>query len=124
MKDTIRSIRKKRQLAAPFERGRSVGDYYDEDGEPINKVLVYSLSDKEDGEPIDKDMVWRIVAQYGNVVRCATIANGRALIYMKTVQESQWIVENLHKNVPQGLDGPIGCVYATQENIRRSRHRS
>ena len=123
MKDTIRTIRKKRQLAAPFERGRSAGDYYDEDGEPI-KVLVYSLPDKEDGEPIDKDMVSCIFAQYGDVVRCATIANGRALIYMKTVQESQWIVENLHWNVPQGLDRPIGCVYATPENIRKSRHRA
>ncbi len=93
-------------------------DYYDEGVEPLNKLLIYSLPD------IAKDEVAGIFAQYGNVVQCAKLNNGRALVFMKYVHEAKWIVTHLHKNVPQGLDRPIGCVYATPENIRRSRHRA
>ncbi len=111
LQDTVRSIRKKRQLAAP-------DSHYEEGGEPIDKVLIYSLPD------IAKDKVAGIFAQYGNVVQCAKLDNGRALVFMKYVHEAKWIVTHLHKNIPQGLDEPIGCVYATPENIRRSHHRA
>ncbi len=94
------------------------GDYYEEAGEPINKLLIYSLPD------IEKDDVETIFAQFGEVVSCAKLNSGRALVFMKHVHEARWMVTNLHKSVPQGLVTPIGCVYATPENIRRSRHRA
>ncbi len=108
---------RRQQRPCDLDPGDYRDEFYEEGGEPINRLLIYCLPD------IDTDRVESIFRQYGNVVKCAKLNRGRALVFMTEVGDAQWIVENLHTNIPVGLDKPIGCVYATSENVQRSRHR-
>lgn len=60
----------------------------------------------------------QILGAYGAIVRCkilpSKISGGKcaALVQFGSLDEAQWIVENLHGNIPQGLSEPIKVRYA------------
>eukprot|EP00427_Karlodinium_veneficum_P055334 CAMPEP_0169411056 /NCGR_PEP_ID=MMETSP1017-20121227/60099_1 /TAXON_ID=342587 /ORGANISM="Karlodinium micrum, Strain CCMP2283" /LENGTH=331 /DNA_ID=CAMNT_0009518339 /DNA_START=44 /DNA_END=1039 /DNA_ORIENTATION=- len=52
---------------------------------------------------------------YGKVMQCKVMNYGNsssALIRMESTEMAQWIVENLHGNIPEGLDCAIEVRYA------------
>ena len=68
-----------------------------------------------DGLPprITRNESERIFAGYGRVVMCMVLGPARpghpasALIRFGSIQEATWIVTNLNRNVPEGLEYPI-----------------
>lgn len=71
------------------------------------------------GFPVDatNESVQSILSQYGTVNSVKVLPpNGKpdaaALVLMNTVDEAEWIVDNLNGNMPQGLDSPLSIKYA------------
>jgi len=68
-------------------------------------------------EDIDLAQVQTIFGAYGKVTSAKLLpGQGRcaALVRFNTEDEATWIVDNLHGNIPQGLDTPIQAKYANQ----------
>jgi len=71
------------------------------------------------GLPADatEEAVLRVFGQYGVVTQCRPLTDvagpGRAfMLRMGSIEQSKWLVENLHENIPLGLASPILVRYA------------
>uniref|UniRef100_A0A7S0FS14 Uncharacterized protein n=1 Tax=Pyrodinium bahamense TaxID=73915 RepID=A0A7S0FS14_9DINO len=72
------------------------------------------------GLPLDitDDRLQAIFMQYGSVVQCRALepVPGKpdrvALLRMSSLEEAQWIVENINQNIPVGLATPIAVQYS------------
>jgi len=67
---------------------------------------------------IDDDTLQTIFSAYGVVVQHKILPNPQigwktaAMIRFQSVEEAQWIVENLNGNIPQGLSDPVKVRFA------------
>jgi len=63
-----------------------------------------------------------ILGAYGNIVRCKCMnmpgKKATAMVQYSSIQEAQWIVENLDGNIPQGLTEPVGVKYAFAQGAK------
>lgn len=62
-------------------------------------------------------MVRELFAQYGQVESCRVLPAKKnnklsALVKFTNVEEATWVVENIHKTIPNGLEEPISVRYA------------
>eukprot|EP00408_Alexandrium_pacificum_P027799 CAMPEP_0171206070 /NCGR_PEP_ID=MMETSP0790-20130122/26873_1 /TAXON_ID=2925 /ORGANISM="Alexandrium catenella, Strain OF101" /LENGTH=262 /DNA_ID=CAMNT_0011671603 /DNA_START=27 /DNA_END=811 /DNA_ORIENTATION=- len=86
------------------------------EGAPSNNVYVADL-------PPDVDEEWlkTTFSEYGTVAQCRAMAGkfpgqrGAALVRFATVDEAQWVVENLHGGTLQGFPHAIQVRYATNK---------
>jgi len=67
---------------------------------------------------IDDETLKTVFQAYGVVVQHKILPNPQiggktaAMIRFQSVEEAQWIVENLHGNIPQGLSDPVKVRFA------------
>lgn len=67
---------------------------------------------------IDDETLKTVFSAYGVVVQHKILPNPQiggktaAMIRFQSVEEAQWIVENLHGNIPQGLSDPVKVRFA------------
>jgi RNA recognition motif-containing protein len=66
---------------------------------------------------LTSDKAITIFAQYCRIDKCTVIQAmpGTAFLITGSVEDAQWIVDNLVGNIPSGLAEPIGVVFATQK---------
>mmetsp|Transcript_36047 Transcript_36047/g.103674 ORF Transcript_36047/g.103674 Transcript_36047/m.103674 type:complete len:237 (-) Transcript_36047:150-860(-) len=75
---------------------------------PSDRVLISDLP-AGTSEASARD----IFAAYGGVKTCRMLPTGDAVvIQFESLEEAQWIVENLNGNIAQGLATPIKCKFA------------
>jgi len=80
---------------------------------------------------LDDQELKEIFSSYGVVTQCRVLSNSSApggqapkkagLVRFQSVDEAAWVVENLHGNIPQGLDDPIGVRFADTPQIKAQR---
>jgi len=79
---------------------------------------------------LDDQDLREIFSSYGVVTQCRVLSNTSpgaaatrraALVRFQSEDEAAWVVENLHGNIPQGLDDPIGVRFADTPEIKAQR---
>ncbi|CAE7419081.1 SXL [Symbiodinium natans] len=78
------------------------------------------------GLPVDCTAVQakQIFQQYGGVKQANVlpVAAGKtaaaAFVIMESVQDAQWVIDNVNGNVPQGLSSPVTVAFATPRTQR------
>jgi len=90
---------------------------------PSNQVYIKGLPPQLTEERLEE-----IFAPYGNVIWKKVIQPvaqssigdemSLALVQFSTVAEASWLVENLDKNIPEGLDRPILVRFAKSQGAR------
>lgn len=81
---------------------------------PVETLFVTGL-------PIDctQELANKTFSQYGTVKETTVlpVAPGKnaaaSFVIMETVEQAQWIVDNLNGNIPEGLTSPVTVVFAT-----------
>lgn len=83
--------------------------------EPGDKLWIGDLP-----ADIDTETLQTIFSAYGTISEVYVLPpknegqKGAALVTFGSVQEAQWIVENLNGNMPEGLQEPVVAKYASQ----------
>ena len=73
----------------------------------------------------DDDTLEQAFSAYGDVTRCKImhISSGCCgLINFKSRDDAQWVVENVHGNIPDGLQTPVFVRFATAPYVPQSLH--
>mmetsp|Transcript_121934 Transcript_121934/g.352158 ORF Transcript_121934/g.352158 Transcript_121934/m.352158 type:complete len:409 (+) Transcript_121934:84-1310(+) len=69
-------------------------------------------------ESLDQEALSSIFGAYGTVVQCKLIppkvpgSKACALVRFQSVEEAEWVVENLNNNIAEGLEEPIVAKFA------------
>jgi len=74
---------------------------------PSEKVYLSSLP----GD-LDDAKLTVIFGAYGNIKETKMLPNGCAIVTFGSVQEAQWIVDNLDGNMPEGITSPVSVKFA------------
>merc|ERR1719401_512515 len=84
---------------------------------PIDQVYIKGLP-----SPFSEDDLKSIFGAYGSIKWGKVLKGGEGkgdaacLVQMSSVEEATWLVNNLHGNIPQGLDNPIAVTFARPKN--------
>jgi len=75
---------------------------------------------------IDEHTLKAVFSCYGVVVDVKVLAGkssgpAAGLVRLQTVEEAQWIVQNLNGNIPQGLSAPIAVKFATSPEEKKGK---
>jgi len=74
---------------------------------PVDRVFISDLPEGTDDASINS-----ILGAYGHIQAVKMVGSTNCIVQFASVEEAQWIVENLNGNIPQGLSTPLGCKYA------------
>lgn len=58
----------------------------------------------------DENKLREVFTSYGDVVRCKLLVNSKGLcglVNFKDIDDAQWVVDNVHGNIPNGLQTPV-----------------
>ena len=90
---------------------------------PWEKIFISDL-------PVwfDLEEVVEIFGAYGTLVSTQAVflpGKGKhsALLTYGSVEEATWLVENLNKNIPQGMVGTVNIKFACSQDLRGPVHR-
>jgi len=98
---------------SPYEGGAK-GSGHPGAGPPASEKLF--IGDVPVG--MDESSFQRVMSKYGNVVDVKMLParapgeKGSALLRYSTVEEAQWVVENLNGNIPETLSEPLYITFA------------
>lgn len=93
-----------------------------QEGPPSDNLYISELP-----AALDEEGIHRVFGAYGAITSVKLLpatamgAKTACLIRFQSIEEAQWIVENLDGNIPQGLDSAISVKYAESPQQKAER---